>query len=256
MSIIEYFKKKKNSKIESRLIKKETSIIQTKPNKKIKNLKDFIQYSLINNGGDYQDIYQKLLAMSEFSKHAQEYGVKCNLTKVDEALNDFFSIQSEIKYYPIKNIPYTAFYTKKDGWNRYNYRGVSVLQDEQAKRPVLYFGRRNEKAETHKKDCVFCFGENTIILRNQYNANYDEFPLWGDGTHAEFTFDRDNKIVKVAYRYMTEPRLGFWSKEHICEFDSEINQYKVLQPPVLEESNNDPKPTRTSMRKFTETLLK
>lgn len=258
MSILDFFRKKKeiqSSKNKQLVTKSETAIVpNSQKKKKISSLVDFIEYSLTSNGGNYEDIYRKLLAISEFAKSAQEYGVNCNLARVDEALKDFFTEQEDIKFSPFKDIPYSAFYTKKDGWNFYNYRGVTVVQDEQAKKPVLYYGRRHENTETHKKDTVFCFGDDVVILRDESTANYDEIPLWGDGTYAEFTFDKNNNITRIVFRYMTEPRLGFWSKEQVCEFDTESGQYRLLPTQTSERTFNDPKLSKSSMRKFTKTL--
>lgn len=259
MGILEKFRKKKevlSSERTSLVAKSETTITPImKKKKKVRSLVDFVEYSLTSNGGNYEDIYKKLLAMSEFAKSAEEYGVDCNLARVDETLKDFFTKQDDIKFYPFKDVPYRAFYTKKDGWAFYNYRGVTVVQDEQAKMPVMYYGRRHEKAETHKKDTIFCFGDDIVVLRDELQAKYDEIPLYGDGTHAEFSFDKDNHITKVAFRKMTNGRLGFWSEEQVCEFDAETNQYRLLPPPPIEKTYNDPKPSRSSMKKLAKTLI-
>lgn len=252
MGLLDIFRKKKViQKVDSKeLIEAKQSLAVATPQKKkkVRNLVDFIEDSLTSNGGNYDDIYQKLLAISIFAKSAKEYGVTCSLGRIDETLTDFFTKQDDIKFYPFKNIPYRAFYTKKDGWNRYNYRGVTVIKDAQAQKPVLYYGRRNEKAETHRKDVFLCFDDDAVILRDESLARYDEIPLYGDGTHAEFYFDEQNHITSVKFRYMTHPRLGFWSREQICEFDRETNQYKLLPSQVPKVTYNDPKPSEASMR--------
>ena len=258
MGILDFFKRKKEQKNvnTSLMTKSERGIIPFAPKKKkIRNIVDFVECALISNGGNYEDIHQKLLALSKFAKNAKEYGVECNLGGIDVTLRDFFTKQPDIKHFPIKNKPHTAFYAKKDGWNFYNYRGVTVMQDEQTKRPVMYYGRRNKNAETHRNDCIFAFGDDIVVLRDECKANYDEIPLWGDGTYAEFLFDKDNHITSVKYRYMTHPRLGFWSTEQVCEFDQESGQYRLLPPPVLEKTYNDPKPSEASSKKLAKILI-
>ena len=250
MGILDFFRNRQQKSENTSLIAKGASSIApyTPKKKKIRNIVDFVESSLISNGGNYEDIYQKLLALSEFAKHAKEYGIECNLSGIDVALRDFFTEQPDIKHFPIKDKPHVAFYAKKDGWNFYNYRGVTVLQDGQAKKPVMYYGRRNQNAETHRKDCIFAFGDDVVILRDECKANYDEIPLWGDGTHAEFSFDKNNHITSVKYRYMTHPRLGFWSKEQVCEFDAESGQYRLLPTQIPERTYNDSKPSDKSIK--------
>lgn len=252
MGILEYFRKKQEQNTEntSLTVKDGSSITPCTPKKKkIRNIVDFVENALISNGGNYKDIQQKLLALSEFAKHAREYGVKCNLGGVDITLRDFFTEQPDIKHFPIKDKPFAAFYAKKDGWNYYNYRGVTVMQDEQATKPVMYYGRRNKNAETHRNDCIIAFGEDMVVLRDECKANYDEIPLWGDGTYAEFLFDKNNHITSVKYRYMTHPRLGFWSDEQVCEFDQESGQYRLLPTQITKRTYNDPKPSDKSIKK-------
>ena len=257
MGILDFFRnRQQKSKNTSLIANGDSSIIPYTPKKKeIRNIVDFVENALISNGGNYEDIQQKLLELSEFAKHAKEYGVECNLSGIDITLRDFFTEQPDIKHFPIKDKPHAAFYAKKDGWNYYNYRGVTVMQDEQAKKPVMYYGRRNQNAETHRNDCIFAFGDDVVVLRDECKANYDEIPLWGDGTYAEFSFDKNNHITSVKYRYMTHPRLGFWSDEQICEFYQESGQYRLLPKQIPERTYNDPKPNRASMRKLAKTLI-
>lgn len=249
MGILDFIKNKQQKTETTALIKKDEDSIEefiTKK-KKIRTIVDFVENALISNGGNYEDIYQKLLALAEFATHAKEYGVQCNLRGVNETLRDFFTYQTDIAFFPVKDKPYAAFYAKKDGSNFYNYRGVTVLQDEQAKKPVMYYGRRHKNAETHRKDCIFCFGDDVVILRDESKANYNEIPLWGDGTHAEFSFDENNHITRVKYRYMTEARLGFWSKEQVCEYDDKSGQYRFLPMQIPERTYKDPQPSKKSM---------
>lgn len=114
---------------------------------------------------------------------------------------------------------------------------MTVVQDEQAKKPVMYYGRRNKSAETHRKDTIFCFGDDMVILRNEWQANYDEIPLFGDGTYAEFSFDNENRITRVAFRYITDSRLGFWSEEQVCELDKKTKQSRPLPTQILEKAD-------------------
>lgn len=232
MRLLDFLKRKKETQTKKNVTlvsKNERSVVLSTPKKKkIHNLVDFIKDALTSNGGNYNDIHQKLLTISNFAKSAKKYGVNCDLTRINETLQDFFTPQKDIKFNPFKDIPFMAFYTKKDGLNFYNYRGVTVIQDEQSKKPIMYFGRRNKNAETHRKDTAFWFGENAVILMDEWHANYDEIPLFGNGTYAEFTFDDDNKITKIVFRYITDSKLGFWSEEQVCEFDSETKQYILL----------------------------
>ena len=250
MRILDFFRNRQQKSENTSLIVKGDSSVRpyTPQKKKIRTIADFVENALISNGGNYEDIYQKLLALSEFAKHAKEYGVECNLSGIEVTLRDFFTEQPDIKYFPIKDKPHAAFYAKKDGWNYYNYRGVTVMQDEQEKKPVMYYGRRNQNAETHRNDCIFAFGDDVVVLRDECKANYDEIPLWGDGTYAEFSFDKNNHITSVKYRYMTHPRLGFWSKEQICEFDAESGQYRLQPTQIPERTYNDPKPSDKSIK--------
>lgn len=251
MGILDYFRNRQQTSENSSLVAKGDSSIgpYTPKKKKIRNIVDFIENALISNGGNYVDIQQKLLALSEFAKHAKEYGVECNLGGIDVTLRDFFTEQPDIKYFTIKDKPHAAFYAKKDGWNFYNYRGVTVMQDKQAKKPVMYYGRRNKNAETHRNDCILAFSDNMVVLKDECKANYDEIPLWGDGTYAEFSFNKSNHITSVKYRYIAHPRLGFWSEEQVCEFDEESGQYKLLPIQILERTYNDPNPSDKSIKK-------
>lgn len=252
MGLLDIFRKKKMvQKVDSKeLIEAKQSLVSpaSKKKKKARSIVEFVRDSLTENGGNYDDIHQKLLAISTFAKSAKQYGVKCSLGRIDEALAEFFTEQEGIKLYPFKNVPYRAFYTKKDGWNRYNYRGVTVIKDANAQKPVLYYGQRNENAETHRKDVILCFDDDAVILRDESLARYDEIPLYGDGTHAEFYFDEQNHITSIKFRYITHPRLGFWSSEEVCEFDRETNQYKLLPRQVPKVTYRDPKPSEASMR--------
>lgn len=257
MGILDFLRYRQQKSEQTSMVAKSDSSITpyTPKKKKIRNIVDFVENALINNGGDYDDIYQKLLALSEFSKHAKEYGIECNLGGIDVTLRDFFTEQAEIKHFPIKDKPYASFYAKKDGWNFYNYRGVTVMQDEQSKKPIMYYGRRNKNAETHRNDCIIAFGDDTVVLRDECKANYDEIPLWGNGTYAEFSFDENNHITRVKYRYMTHPRLGFWSDEQVCEFDTENKQYRLQPTQIPERTYNDPKPNKSSMKLLAKILM-
>lgn len=234
MRILDYFKKReKNEKVLS-VTKNNTQLSNKTKKKKINNLADFIENALIENGGNYDDILKKLLSISKFSK--EKHIADCNLKRVDETLKDFFMYQKDIKFYPIKDMPYSAFYTKKDGWNFYNYRGVTVMQDDKTKKPMLYYGRRNENAETHQKDTIFYFDDDMVILKDEWLASYEEIPLFGDGIYAEFTFDKDIHITKLAFRYVEDARLGFWSDERVYEFKT-TRQKSTTQK--LEENINN-----------------
>ena len=135
MRILDFFRNRQQKSENISLIVKGDSSVRpyTPQKKKIRTIVDFVENALISNGGNYEDIYQKLLALSEFAKHAKEYGIECNLSGIDVTLSDFFTEQSDIKYFPIKDKPHVAFYAKKEGWNYYNYRGVTIMQDEQEK---------------------------------------------------------------------------------------------------------------------------
>jgi len=256
MNIIEYFKNKsKNNNIS--LVKASTQVSNTVKKKKPKNIVEFIKYGIITNGGNYDDIYYKLTTISEFAKNASEYGVNCNLNNINDILNYFFTQQKHIKFFPLKNQPHTAFYTDaKDSNAYYNYRGVTVMQDDNLKRPIMYYGRRHKKAESHARDTLLFLGDNEIVLRSEMLANYDEIPLYGDGTYAEFYFDKNNKINKVIFRTMSHPRLKMWGKEQVCELDYETNEYKLLSLKKLPPKYNEPVITEKSRKNLTQTLLK
>jgi len=258
MGIMDYFRKKQEQKPNNTSLinsDKSANNLSLPRRKKIRNIVDFVEDALVCNGGDYQDIYDKLLAMSEFAKHAKEYGVKCSLSKIDEALKDFFTEQKDIKHFPIKGIPYAAFYAKKDGWNYYNYRGVSVMQGGQAGKPIMYFGRRNKRADTFRQDTALAFGDDIVVLRDENSANYDEIPLYGSGAYAEFSFDENNHITAIKYRYLEHHRIGLWSDDKTCVFDAESGQYKLLTSQIPERTNNDPKSNNSSMSKLSKTIL-
>ena len=249
MGILDFFRNRQKKDDTSLIVKDGSSIMPYTPKKKkIRNIVDFVENALISNGGNYEDIHQKLLAISEFAKNAKDYGVQCDFGMIDETLRDFFTEQPDIKLFPLKDNPHTAFYAKKDGWNFYNYRGVTIQKDKRASKPILYFGRRHERSETHRKDTIFCFADDIILFRDEQQARYDEIPLYGCGTNAEFYFDDKNQIIKVKFQYMTQPRLGFWSREQVCEFDEESGQYKLLPIQIPERTYNDPKPSDKSIK--------
>ena len=245
MGILDFIKSKhtKNSDNTSLITSGQSNIAPLiQKHKKIRNIMDFIEYALISNGGNYEDIHQKLLAMLEFSKHARDYGINCDFSCINETIMDFFTKQSDIvKFSLVENKPFAAFYNKKrNGWQRYDYRGVTVIQDAKAQKPVMYFGRRNENALIHRKDKLLAFGDDIVVLRDESKDNYDEIPISGHGTYAEFNFNKENHITSVKYRYMTHPKLGFWSKEQVCEFDSETNQYKLISGHLPDNTDNTP----------------
>ena len=126
MDIINFFKGKKNR--ETNLIRNNQTSpqINNSNRKKIKHISDFIENALTENGGNYNDIYSKLIAIAKFTKEAKSYGVLCDFEKINEALNDFFNSDANIKFSTIKDMPHSAWYYKNDKYNRYNYRGVSV----------------------------------------------------------------------------------------------------------------------------------
>lgn len=250
MGILDFFRNRQQKSENTSLIVKGDSAVRphTPQKKKIRTIVDFVENALISNGGNYEDIYQKLLTISEFAKHAKEYGVECFLGSIDETLKDFFTDQQDIKHFPLKGKLYTAFYAKKEGRGFYNHRGVTVMQDEQTMKPIMYYGRRHQKAELHTNDCIFAFGDDKVIFRDESDTSYGEIPLWGVGTYAEFSFDESNHLTTIKYRYKTNPRLGFWSKEQICEFDAESGQYRLQPTQIPERTYNDPKPSDKSIK--------
>lgn len=108
------------------------------------------------------------------------------------------------------------------------------MQDASAKKPVLYFGRRNENAEIHRKDTVLCLGDDGIWFRDFWKANYDEIPLYGSGTDAEFSFNDANQITMVRFAYLEDPRLGFWSNPQIIEINPDTNQFTLTSQQQLD----------------------
>ncbi len=217
-----------------RILNKKYEIMEQNNSSKSKNdkkekfhsLAEFVEYSLKDNGGNYEDIYIKLNKILTFVNCAKQKGIDGNFERINETLQDFFNKKNHIKFNIYKNLPYSAFYYKKDKFNYYNYRGITIAQDEQ-KNPILYFGRRNKEAATHSKDTMFCFRNNSVVFQDECMASYDEIPLYGDGVFAIFDFDSNNKLIKISYRYMTDTRLGFWSDEQIYEL-SNTNKYKLI----------------------------
>ena len=91
--MLDFFRnRQQKSKNTSLIANGDSSITPYTPKKKkICNIVDFVENALISNGGNYEDIQQKLLELSEFAKHAKEYGVECNLSGIDITLRDFFT---------------------------------------------------------------------------------------------------------------------------------------------------------------------
>ena len=78
MGILDFFRNRQQKSENTSLIVKGDSSVRpyTPQKKKIRTIVDFVENALICNGGNYEDIYQKLLVLSEFAKHAKEYGVE------------------------------------------------------------------------------------------------------------------------------------------------------------------------------------
>ena len=98
-------------------------------------------------------------------------------------------------------------------------RGVAVVRDHVTQQPMIYFGRRKRWAELRRNDTGVLFGATQVIYHDEALANYDEIALWGSGTQAEFDFDSQNRLTKVRYREMAEPRLGQWGPSKEINFD-------------------------------------
>ncbi|MFQ6723834.1 MAG: hypothetical protein ACLRFE_00685, partial [Clostridia bacterium] len=91
MGLLEFFRnRQQKSKNTSLVAKGDSSIAPYTPKKKkIRNIVEFVENALISNGGNYEDIHQKLLAISEFAKNANDYGIQCDFGMIDETLRDF-----------------------------------------------------------------------------------------------------------------------------------------------------------------------
>lgn len=88
-----------------------------------------------------------------------------------------------------------ANYTKKDDWNFYAYRGVMIFENKQVKKPIMYYGRRNQ----NRYECLYTFGDDFVSLREESQTNYNGTSSL-DGMYAEFLFDKNNHITNIKYR--------------------------------------------------------
>ena len=183
--------------------------------KRSQNLKSFIEEALKSNGGNVEEIQIRMNQLYNFLPKAKDYGVDCNLSRLEEAIKDFFK-NNKLKFKISKLMENTAFYEKEEKKGIYNKRGVSVKNITEDNVPVLYFGRRQLKAESHKKDTIIVFYKDHISFMDKYFANYDEITLWGSGTIADFNFDQNNNLKNVTFRKLIDARLGFWSEDKTC----------------------------------------
>lgn len=200
---------------------KENKIAKFKQTTSSKDLIKFIKIALQENGGDYERILKRMNIVYNFIQAAKECNVDCNFSKIEEAWNDFFIGGDKIKKAKFAEGFFNSMYEKLGDEKRriWSKRGVSIMQHEETKRPVMYFGQRKAWAEFHKKDTALFFCDDGIMFHDTYLANFDEIPLWGSGTHAEFDFDELDRLTRVSFKKMTEPRLGFWGKETVINFD-------------------------------------
>ena len=93
------------------------------------------------------------------------------------------------------------------------------MQQVETKKPIVFFGQHKKIVESHFKNTYLYFCDNKILFHDEYSANYEEIPLWGWGTHGEFIFDDNNKLIEVKTREMTEPRLKLWGGESSTKFE-------------------------------------
>lgn len=187
-----------------------------------RGLVKFIQDGLEHNGGDYQMIADRMDTIAEFIKAAKSCGCKADFSHIVEAFDDFFLGNKKVRNVEFApDNTYKAVYEKPDDENNRIWckRGVAVVRDKTTQQPILYFGRRKRWAEMQRNDTGLLFDLNQIKFHDECLANYDEIALWGGGTQAEFDFDNLNRLTKVRYREMAEPRLGQWGPTKEINFD-------------------------------------
>ena len=178
-----------------------------------RGLVKFIQEGLEDNGGDYQMIAARMYTIAEFVKSCKACSCDANFSHLVEAFDDFFVGNKKVRNveFALDNT-YKAVYGKPDDENNRIWckRGVAVVRDDTTLQPMLYFGRRKHWAEMQRNDTGLLFDVNQIKFHDEHLASFDEISLWGSGTQAEFDFDNLNRLTKVRYREMAEPRLGQW----------------------------------------------
>lgn len=187
-----------------------------------RGLVKFIQAGLEHNGGDYQMIADRMYTIVEFVKAAKSCDLKADFSHLAVAFEDFFVGNKKVHHVEFApDNTYKAIYEKPNYENNRIWckRGVAVVRDNTTQQPMLYFGRRKRWAEMQRNDTGLLFDVNQIKFQDECLANYDEVALWGSGTQAEFDFDNLNRLTKVRYREMAEPRLGLWGSTKEINFD-------------------------------------
>ena len=170
-------------------------------------LPSFIKSALQENGGDYETIYQRMLAVYLFLSNAEQYGLKGDFvnenSKIKHAFEDFFTDSDQVinpQFFLKEN---KAGYEKLDNNKEPVRHGVAVLKNPEKQKPALYFGKREDWHQTFdfRADAGLLFMDKNIIFHDEFNTCIDGKPtLMHWGHHAEFSFNHSNQLTQVLYR--------------------------------------------------------
>lgn len=195
-----------------------------------KSLVLFVKECLIENGGNYVDICNKLEQMLKFVEFAKNNDIKVEFYQLITAFKEFFKGDKtivDVKFYEMNS---GAIYTKEvenySIWSTKNYKthkkyGMFVAHHEETGLPIIYFGHRQSRAEFKRGDTYLYFMGDRVKYFNDYSAHYDEHILWGDGTEAEFMFDNLNRLVEVQCRGKVMNGLFWDDKVTTITFDND-----------------------------------
>ena len=222
-----------------------TKVFKRKP-----TLKQFVEKGLTANGGNYDQIAKRMNTINLFCSVAKEFDASCNFETLQQAYTDFFTDSDKIaEFEPSAEGIYTATYKRqmpckkgdpnklqqggkysflfshyrekvtKTGYYLSKPQGISIMQQEETGKPIIYLGYNKRGATFYKTDSYLYFLDNLNVVAFHWedSLNYDEYCLGSDGTHAEFTFDQNNRLVKV--EFANQGRL-WWDKPKIINFEN------------------------------------
>lgn len=190
-------------------------------------LPNFIKSALQENGGDYETIYQRMLAVYQFLSNAEQYGLKGDFvnenSKIKHAFEDFFTDSDQVinpQFFLKEN---KALYEKLDNQKEPVRYGSAVLKNPEKQKPVLCFGKREDwsQAVDFRADAGLLFMDKNIIFHAEFDTYFDGKPTlmyWGQ--HAEFNFNNSNQLTQVLYRDLHWWE-DAWSKDRIINLGAE-----------------------------------
>ena len=190
-------------------------------------LPSFIKSALQENGGDYETIYQRMLAVYLFLSNAEQYDLKGDfVNKIKGAYEDFFTDSDQVinpQFFLKENKAVYERLGDKIDPNAPEKHGVAVLKNPEKQKPALYFGKREEWGDAcdFRADAGLLFADKNIIFHDEYNTCIDGKPtLMHWGHHAEFSFNHSNQLTQVLYRDLHWWE-DSWSKDLIINLGAE-----------------------------------